>query len=134
MQPVPNICASFARHAGRHSGRHDVAVDFHLDFDLDPARSDLPTVIAETVARGWGGRVSVGHFTKLSAMSPEELAATGRRLADAGVAVTVLFDAASPAEAVAAIAQPLAGWKCGRPSFERPPPRILRDLAGARPA
>ncbi|BBE74815.1 amidohydrolase family protein [Oharaeibacter diazotrophicus] len=70
--------------------RHGVAVDFHLDFDLDPTRSDLPTVIAETVARGYGGRVSVGHVTKLSAVAPEVFAETGRRLADAGVAVTVL--------------------------------------------
>lgn len=72
------------------AARHDVAVDFHLDFDLDPARSNLPAVIAETEARGWGGRVSVGHVTKLSAIAPDALVATGRRLADAGVALTVL--------------------------------------------
>ena len=36
------------------------------------------------------GRTAVGHATKLSALPPERLAATARRLADAGVAVTVL--------------------------------------------
>ncbi len=70
--------------------RHGVAVDFHLDFDLDPAGSNLPTVFAETERRGYGGRVSVGHVTKLSAVAPEVFEATGRRLAEAGVALTVL--------------------------------------------
>ncbi|MBW9055854.1 amidohydrolase family protein [Rhizobium mesosinicum] len=70
--------------------RHDVAVDFHLDFDLDPSGSYLPDVIAETVARCYQGRVSVGHVTKLSALRPEELEPIGRALAEAGVALTVL--------------------------------------------
>ncbi len=70
--------------------RYDVPVDFHLDFDLDPRRSDLPEVIAQTIARGYEGRVSVGHVTNLSAMAPDELDALGRRLAEAGVAVTAL--------------------------------------------
>jgi len=34
--------------------------------------------------------VAVGHVTKLSALAPDALAAVARRLADAGVAVTVL--------------------------------------------
>jgi cytosine deaminase len=72
------------------AARHDVAVDFHLDFDLDPAGSNLPAVLAETEARGWGGRVSVGHVTKLSALLPDAFRAAGRRLADAGIALTVL--------------------------------------------
>ncbi|MGV8939241.1 MAG: amidohydrolase family protein [Allorhizobium sp.] len=70
--------------------RYDVPVDFHLDFDLDPAGSNLPTVIAETVARNYQGRVSVGHVTKLSALSPVEFERIGRALAAAGIAVTVL--------------------------------------------
>ncbi|MGO6723914.1 amidohydrolase [Rhizobium ruizarguesonis] len=70
--------------------RHDVAVDFHLDFDLDPAGSNLPVVITETLARRYQGRVSVGHVTKLSALPPEELEPIGRRLAEAGIALTVL--------------------------------------------
>jgi cytosine deaminase len=39
---------------------------------------------------GWGGRVTIGHVTKFSVMPPEKLAQTARKLADAGVAVTVL--------------------------------------------
>jgi cytosine/adenosine deaminase-related metal-dependent hydrolase len=70
--------------------RHDVAVDFHLDFDLEPAGSNLPVVVAETLARRYQGRVSVGHVTKLSALPPEELEPIGRRLAEAGIALTVL--------------------------------------------
>ncbi|WP_181708430.1 amidohydrolase family protein [Chthonobacter rhizosphaerae] len=72
------------------AARHGVAVDFHLDFDLDPAGPNLPTVIAETRARGYAGRVSVGHVTKLSALPPDAFEAAGRAMAEAGVAVTVL--------------------------------------------
>ena len=39
---------------------------------------------------GWGGRVTVGHVTKLSAASPEHLAQVAGRMAEAGVACTVL--------------------------------------------
>jgi cytosine deaminase len=70
--------------------RFGTAVDFHLDFDLKPENSNLPAVITETVARGYGGRVSVGHVTKLSAHPPEDVLAIGRRLGNAGIAVTVL--------------------------------------------
>src|SRR6185437_17174309 len=37
-----------------------------------------------------GGRVAVGHMTKLSVVPPDELRRIARRLADVGVAVTVL--------------------------------------------
>ena len=70
--------------------RFGVRADFHIDFDLDPGRSDLPVVIEEAERRGYGGRVSVGHATKLSAMTPEAVDAVGRRLAKAGISVTVL--------------------------------------------
>ncbi len=70
--------------------RHGVAVDFHLDFDLDPRGSNLPEVIAQTLARGYEGRVSVGHVTKLSALPRRKVDALGRRLAEAGIAVTAL--------------------------------------------
>ena len=69
---------------------HDVDVDFHLDFDLDPSWSHLDLVVAETERRGWGGRVTIGHVTKLAMMPPAEVEAIGRRLASAGVALTVL--------------------------------------------
>ena len=68
----------------------DVDIDLHLDFDLDPSRSDMAEVCRLTDAHGWGGRVAIGHATKLSAMIPATFEAAARRLADAGVAVTVL--------------------------------------------
>lgn len=70
--------------------KYDVAADFHIDFDLDPEGSNLPHVIRETQARGWQGRVSVGHVTKLAAMAPEARIALARELAAAGIALTVL--------------------------------------------
>jgi cytosine/creatinine deaminase len=70
--------------------RFDFDIDFHLDFDLDTSRMDLDEVCRQTVAHQYGGRVAVGHVTKLSALPPEPFAAAAKRLADAGVAVTVL--------------------------------------------
>lgn len=70
--------------------RFDVSIDLHLDFGLDPAHLDLDEVCRRTDASGWGGRVAIGHVTKLSALPPDRVAAIGRRLADAGVALTVL--------------------------------------------
>jgi cytosine deaminase len=70
--------------------RFDLDIDFHLDFDLDASRMDLEDVCRQTQAFRYGGRVAVGHVTKLSALPPDRLAAMARRLADAGVAVTVL--------------------------------------------
>jgi cytosine deaminase len=70
--------------------RFDLDVDFHLDFDLDPSWMHLDAVCHHTDTQRRGGRVAVGHATKLSAVDPSRLDAIGRRLADAGVAVTVL--------------------------------------------
>jgi cytosine deaminase len=47
-------------------------------------------VIALTEAYRRGGRVVVGHMAKLSLLPPDRLAVMARRLADAGIAVTVL--------------------------------------------
>ena len=68
----------------------DLDIDFHLDFDLDASSMDLDEVCRQAVAHGYGGRVAVGHVTKLSALAPERLDEVAQRLADAGVAVTVL--------------------------------------------
>jgi cytosine deaminase len=68
----------------------DVPVDFHVDFDLDPSWEHLSLVVAETRRRGWGGRTSVGHVTKLSALAPADRLAVARRLADAGIGLVVL--------------------------------------------
>jgi cytosine deaminase len=68
----------------------DIDIDFHLDFGLDPAHLDLDEVCRLAERQGWGGRTAIGHVTKLSAMAPAAVEAAGRRLASAGVAVTVL--------------------------------------------
>jgi cytosine deaminase len=70
--------------------RFDVDIDFHLDFDLDPTWMHLDEVCRQTKEHGWGGRVAIGHVTKLSALDPEALQRVGAKLGDAGVAVTVL--------------------------------------------
>ncbi|WP_368508260.1 amidohydrolase family protein [Bradyrhizobium lupini] len=68
----------------------DLDVDLHLDFDLDPSWWHLDEVCRQTERRNYGGRVAIGHATKLSALPPERLRAATAQLAKAGVAVTVL--------------------------------------------
>jgi cytosine deaminase len=68
----------------------DRDIDFHLEFDLDPSWMALDEVCRHTQDSGWGGRVTVGHVTKLSALGPAAFATMAGRLADLGIAVTVL--------------------------------------------
>lgn len=68
----------------------NVDVDLHLDFDLDPSWWHLDEVCRQTEARGYQGRVAIGHATKLSALPPDALDRAAGELARAGVAVTVL--------------------------------------------
>jgi cytosine deaminase len=68
----------------------DADIDMHLDFSLDCDTLDLDYVCELTDRHGWGGRTSVGHVTKLSAVPPERFSAAARRMADSGVALTVL--------------------------------------------
>ncbi|APG12807.1 amidohydrolase [Bradyrhizobium japonicum] len=68
----------------------DVDVDLHLDFDLDPSWWHLDEVCRQTERRNYGGRVAIGHATKLSALPPERMKAATTQLAKSGVAVTVL--------------------------------------------
>ena len=70
--------------------RYDIDIDFHLDFGLDPMHLDVEEVCRQADMHSWGGRVTVGHVTKLSAITSESLDAIGRKLAASGVAVTVL--------------------------------------------
>ena len=70
--------------------RFDLDIDFHLDFDLDPSWTHLEEVCRQTNAHRYGGRVAIGHVTKLSALPPPQFEVTAKRLAEAGVAVTVL--------------------------------------------
>jgi cytosine/creatinine deaminase len=67
-----------------------VDIDMHLDSGNSPERMDIDLVCRLTQEYGLGGRVAVGHMTKMAAMPPADFLALARRLADAGVAVTVL--------------------------------------------
>jgi len=68
----------------------DVDIDMHLDFGNTPDDMDIDLVCELTENNKLGGRVAVGHMTKLSVATPARLAAIARRLAETGVAVTVL--------------------------------------------
>lgn len=68
----------------------DVDIDMHLDVGPSAEHLDVYQVIALTEQYGLGGRVTVGHMAKLSLLPPDELAKVGRRLAEAGINVTVL--------------------------------------------
>jgi len=68
----------------------DVDIDFHLDFDTNPDGMTVDEVCALTDRYGYGGRVAIGHVSKLSALDADQLASVAARLASAGVAVTVL--------------------------------------------
>ena len=68
----------------------DIDIDMHLDFGPDPDELDLDYVCQLTEQFGYGGRVAIGHVTKLSALQPELFQEKARRMAGSGVALTVL--------------------------------------------
>jgi len=68
----------------------DVDLDLHLDVGDSPESMHIHQVLALTERYRRGGRVVVGHMAKLSLLPPADAAALARRLADAGIAVTVL--------------------------------------------
>ncbi len=68
----------------------DIDIDMHLDFAPTPDDPDLLYVCQQAEKYKWGGRVAIGHVTKLSTAPPEMFAACAKRMADAGVALTVL--------------------------------------------
>ncbi|MFP6747857.1 MAG: amidohydrolase family protein [Alphaproteobacteria bacterium] len=68
----------------------DVDVDIHLDVGPTTDDMDIHLVCELTEQYGWGGRVAVGHGTKYSCLPPGQLRDLGQRLAETGVAVTVL--------------------------------------------
>jgi len=67
-----------------------IDIDMHLDFGADPANLDLYHVCELTERFGYGGRVAIGHVTKLANAAPDAFEAAAKRMADAGVALTVL--------------------------------------------
>ncbi len=68
----------------------DVDLDLHLDVGDSPDQMHIHQVLALTERYRRGGRVVAGHMAKLSLLVPTEAASLARRLADAGIGVTVL--------------------------------------------
>jgi cytosine/creatinine deaminase len=68
----------------------DIDIDMHLDFGPDPDDLDLLYVCDLTERFAYGGRVTVGHVTKLSAAPPQLFDKCAGRLANAGVNLIVL--------------------------------------------
>jgi cytosine deaminase len=68
----------------------DVDIDMHLDVGHTPDAMNVHLVRELTEKYRRGGRVVVGHMAKLSLLPPEQVRTLARRLADAGIAVTVL--------------------------------------------
>jgi cytosine deaminase len=69
---------------------YDVDLDLHLDVGDSPDGMLIYQVLELTERYRRGGRVVAGHMAKLSLLPPAEVAALARRLANAGIAVTVL--------------------------------------------
>ena len=65
-------------------------LDLHVDFCDDPTAHHVDDVVAEAAARGWTGRVVVGHVTSLAAMAVAERRQRVAALAAAGVALITL--------------------------------------------
>src|SRR3954464_8033202 len=68
----------------------DIDIDMHLDFAPTPDDLDLLYVCEQAEKHKYGGRVAIGHVTKLSAAPPALFEKCAMRMADAGVALTVL--------------------------------------------
>lgn len=69
---------------------YDVDVDIHGDGGYTLNDTMAWQICDLTDRIGWGGRVAIGHGNKYSCMPDAEFARLGKRLADAGVAVSVL--------------------------------------------
>jgi cytosine/creatinine deaminase len=68
----------------------DVDIDMHLDSGASAEELDTLLVCDLTEKYKWGGRVAVGHVGKLATMPQPALDKVAKRMADAGVAATVL--------------------------------------------
>jgi cytosine deaminase len=68
----------------------DVDADFHADFFDEPDHLHIREIAAETVRRGWQGRVAVGHLTELAALPPSEQDAIIADIVAAGIGVISL--------------------------------------------
>jgi cytosine deaminase len=68
----------------------DAEIDMHLDLAETTQNMQIEYVCRKTEEFGRGGRVAVGHVTQMSLLPPERFGEIARRLANAGVAVTIL--------------------------------------------
>jgi cytosine/creatinine deaminase len=68
----------------------DAEIDMHLDLAETTDGMQVDYVCRKTEEYRWGGRVAVGHVTQMSLLPPDRFKAIAARLANAGVAVTVL--------------------------------------------
>jgi cytosine deaminase len=69
---------------------YDVDVDIHGDGGYTTHDMMAPQICDLAERAGWGGRVAIGHGNKYSCLPDAEVAALGKRMAAAGVAVAVL--------------------------------------------
>jgi cytosine deaminase len=68
----------------------DVDIDMHLDFGTTADNMTFDHVCRRTDENSYGGRVAIGHVTQATSLSVAGFAAMAKRLAGAGVALTVL--------------------------------------------
>src|ERR1700749_3187092 len=68
----------------------DAEIDMHLDLAETTQNMQVEYVCRKTEEFGRGGRVAVGHVPQMSLLPPERFNEIARRLANAGVAVTIL--------------------------------------------
>jgi len=69
---------------------HDIDIDMHLDFGESAEELLVEYVCDKADAADYGGRVTVAHLTKLSTVPRTRFREVCRRMANAGVAATVL--------------------------------------------
>jgi len=70
--------------------RYETDIDLHIDFGNVPEDMDFDLVCRLTDRDRMGGRVAIAHVTKLTTFPLETQLVMARRLADAGITLTVL--------------------------------------------
>jgi len=68
----------------------DVDIDMHLDSGSSASHLDTLLVCELAAKHGWGGRVAIGHVSKLSTMPLADFDKVAQLMRDSGVALTVL--------------------------------------------
>jgi cytosine deaminase len=69
---------------------YDIDIDMHIDSGHDPSSMDTHLVADLTEKYRLGGRVAMGHVTKVAGLPIDRQKDIARRMADVGVAVTAL--------------------------------------------